>query len=491
MALHEYTKDHLVALLDGATNRTLGQVDVNKVFDRTIINPKITGIAGDVIEQSVLGYPSDSDSEPDLIVDGVKTELKTTGLQRNKGKSAYALQAKEPMSITGVSVNNIAKEYFEDSRLWHKLEHLLFVYYFYNSDKTVTAAEYADFVIQGYQFFEFSDEDREILKNDWLVVHDFVKEAQETLQDPETVYPQISKLRTKMLYMDTAPKWPHSPRFRLRRKVVSTIAQEYFGEKFEPLKGDKAFTTYNGLEKILSDFTRQHKNQSIEQIAASLDIPLKFNAKGIVNKSVTAHIMSKVFGADSSLSETETFAKTGIIPKTITLTTAGGRTEDTKFDAVDFTEWCDKDTVFEDSYIYEFFMSQKIMFIVFEEAFKDSPLEKNIFKGFKILTFSDDFIENEVHRTWNEVRDLVNNNKLQIIKNFKKDGTPKINPKTGLQSEAPNFPKSSDHSVFLRGTGMDSTQKTLVVNGLHMLPQNFWIKGKVLVDLLNQTEYIK
>ena len=94
MALHEYTKDHLVALLDGATNRTLGQVDVNKVFDRTIINPKITGIAGDVIEQSVLGYPSDSDSEPDLIVDGVKTELKTTGLQRNKGKSAYALQAK-------------------------------------------------------------------------------------------------------------------------------------------------------------------------------------------------------------------------------------------------------------------------------------------------------------------------------------------------------------------------------------------------------------
>lgn len=62
---------------------------------------------------------------------------------------------------------------------------------------------------------------------------------------------------------------------------------------------------------------------------------------------------------------------------------------------------------------------------------------------------------------------------------------------TGLQSEAPNFPKSSAHSVFLRGTGIDSTQKTLVVNGLHMLPQNFWIKGKVLVDLLNQTEYIQ
>ena len=187
MALHEYTKKNLVSLLDNAVNKTLGQVDVNNVFDRTKTNPKITGIAGDVVEQSVLGYPSDHDPEPDLIIDGIRTELKTTGLQRTKAKSAFALQAKEPMSVTGVAVNTIVNEEFENSRLWHKLEHLLFVYYFYNSDKTVSAAEYADFVIQGYQFFEFNEEDKEILKNDWLVVHDFIKGAQETLQDPESL----------------------------------------------------------------------------------------------------------------------------------------------------------------------------------------------------------------------------------------------------------------------------------------------------------------
>lgn len=37
-------------------NKTLGQVDVNNVFARTITHPKITGIAGDVVEQSILGY---------------------------------------------------------------------------------------------------------------------------------------------------------------------------------------------------------------------------------------------------------------------------------------------------------------------------------------------------------------------------------------------------------------------------------------------------
>lgn len=491
MALHEYTKENLVSLLDNAVNKTLGQVDVNNVFDRTKTNPKITGIAGDVVEQSVLGYPSDHDPEPDLIIDGIRTELKTTGLQRTKAKSAFALQAKEPMSVTGVAVNTIVNEEFENSRLWHKLEHLLFVYYFYNSDKTVSAAEYADFVIQGYQFFEFNEEDKEILKNDWLVVHDFIKEAQETLQDPESVYPKISKLRTQMLYMDTAPKWPNRPRFRLRRKVVSTIAQEFFGEKFEPLKGDKAFTTYKDLVRILSDFTTTYKDKSVEELAHIFNIPLKKKSDGKVNKSVTANIMSKVFGAESSLSQTETFAKTGIIPKTITLTTSGGRTEDTKFDAIDFSEWCNTEATFEDSYLYEFFMNQKILFIVFEEIYKDSPLEKNIFKGFKMLSFSDDFIESEVRRTWNDVRDLVNNKKLRIIKAFKKDGTPKLNPKTGIQAEAPNFPKSADHSVFLRGSATDSSYKSLEVNGLQMLPQNFWIKGKVLVELLNKTEYIK
>ena len=108
-----------------------------------------------------------------------------------------------------------------------------------------------------------------------------------------------------------------------------------------------------------------------------------------------------------------------------------------------------------------------------------------------MLSFSDDFIESEVRRTWNDVRDLVNNKKLRIIKAFRKDGTPKLNPKTGIQAEAPNFPKSADHSVFLRGSATDSSYKSLEVNGLQMLPQNFWIKGKVLVELLNKTEYIK
>lgn len=57
---HIFTKNQLDTIFNTVINQTLGDVDRNNVFNRTIGHDKITGIAGDVIEQSVLGYPADS-----------------------------------------------------------------------------------------------------------------------------------------------------------------------------------------------------------------------------------------------------------------------------------------------------------------------------------------------------------------------------------------------------------------------------------------------
>jgi len=43
-----------------------------------------------------------------------------------------------------------------------------------------------------------------------------------------------------MMYMDTAPKWPNRPRFRLKRAVVTNIVKEHFGVHFEPLKPENS-----------------------------------------------------------------------------------------------------------------------------------------------------------------------------------------------------------------------------------------------------------
>ena len=168
---------------------------------------------------------------------GVQTALKTTGIRLSK-KDEKQYEAKEPMSITAVSPNQIVLEQFSTSRFWHKLKHMLLVYYHYSSTKTVKASEYADFYIRGYEFHEFNAADEAILKNDWELIRDFIIEIQHNFDVPESQYSRISsELRDKLAYIDTAPKWPNPPRFRLKRQVVTDIVQKHFGNKLEQLPG--------------------------------------------------------------------------------------------------------------------------------------------------------------------------------------------------------------------------------------------------------------
>jgi hypothetical protein len=141
---HFFHKEELVRILESVLNKKLGEVDKNNVFARTSEHPKITGIAGDVIEQSVLGYPADQDQRPDLNIDGVLVELKTTGIRETGHGKNRKLVAKEPASITAVSLDKIASEKFYDSAFYHKIENLLFVFYHYDSNVTVRAAAYAN-----------------------------------------------------------------------------------------------------------------------------------------------------------------------------------------------------------------------------------------------------------------------------------------------------------------------------------------------------------
>ena len=95
---HFFHKNDIVARLENALNKTLGKVDVNNVFKKTKNKPKITGIAGNVIEQSVLGLSADNKQRTDLDIDGVNTELKTTGIRmskKEKGKYETAMKLLE------------------------------------------------------------------------------------------------------------------------------------------------------------------------------------------------------------------------------------------------------------------------------------------------------------------------------------------------------------------------------------------------------------
>ena len=485
---HIFVKTDLERILNEVRDKTLGEVDVKNVFARTKENPKITGIAGDVVEQSVLGYEPNTSRKPDLVVDGVPVELKTTGVLKKDDKFV----AKEPSSITAVSLKTIAKETYKTSHFWKKIEHLLLVFYWYKSAQTVIASEYANFPIKGHIFWEFDKDDQAIIEKDWQMIHDFVEQVQKECDSEEAKkhYPNLSTLiNKKTIYLDTAPKFPKSPRFRLRRRVVDFIVDKALNKtKYEVLP-DK-YAGLSDIEKKCLQITNQYGGKTISEILTSFGITFDENK---TPKQYAEQAVVRMFGGTSTkISQIEIFEKFGLKAKTVALTSKGKRTEDMKLFPVDFDELSTSDFDFEDSELFSFFHDNRLLCIVFEEQPVETgqkvKLSDNVFRGFQILTFDEDFIE-EVKKTWDDARETILQGKLKSDPVLDKNGNQRITPKTKIGMTAVNLPKAESFNVFFRGTGRTAKSKIEIL-GVKMLRQDYWIRGDYIAKALKTVKMI-
>lgn len=474
-----FTRQQVDGMLIATIGKTLLQVDKAQLFVHHEGRDKVKGIAGDIIEESVLGCKKDSKQEPDILVDGVLTELKTTGMIKPKREdSPYLYECKEPVSITAVSIPVIVNEEFETSNFWHKLAHMLWVYYWYKSPVTVKLEGYKDFPILGYQFYEFSEGDKVLLRQDWLLVRDFlilIHREYRTQEEREKQYPRLShELRGQLMLIDTAPKFPNSPRFRLKRSYATVIADKLFSKKhFEKL--DKRISKYDDIDRKCQEMTRKYKGKTFKQIANSLKVDINLNVKNFAECAVV-----KMFGGHAAkLNDIEDFAKIGIIAKSVPLKENGKGKEDMKLFLPNLVDWT-RETEFEDSAIYDYFAGHHFLFIIYRYVGKDV-----IFEGFKRIYFDEKFITENVKKTWKDVRDLITHKKLRIIKKVDKAGNYIIN-KSGTYMESPNFPKKATHNVFVRGgaTTSEDKYKTLEINGLKMIPQSIWLSRDVVKELI-------
>ena len=483
-----FTRQEIDNLLSAAIGKTLEEVDKAGLFAHHEGKSKVTGIAGDVIEISVLGCERDSKQEPDIIVDGEQVELKTTGLIKPKKKdSPYVYECKEPVSITAVSIPVIVKEEFETSNFWHKLAHVLWVYYWYNSPVTVKLDGYKNFPILGFQFYEFDEADRLRLKQDWLLVRDFlivIHRDYSGQEEREKQYPRLShELRSQLMLIDTAPKYPNPPRFRLKRSFATVIANSYFSKK-KLEKLSSPITRFADIDAKCEELNKGYVGKSFAEIADALDVPLK-NPKNFAEQ-----VVLKMFGGKSKkMNRIDDFVKIGLIAKSLPLSYKGTPKEAMKMFTPDFNEWVNE-VSFEESFLRDYFAEHQFLFIVYQYKDKgDKDISSIKFIGFKRVMLTDEFINSEVMKCWSQVRSLIKEKRLVIEKMFRKDGTPIINPTSGVQREAPNFPKEAQCDVFLRGSGTDSSDKykTLEINGLRMLPQEIWLSKRTTLDLyLNQ-----
>ncbi len=517
---HKYKKEELVKLFDSVVGKTLEEIDTKMIFENVKEFNNQKGVIGNVIEQCILGYEPDTKQEADLLIfDGKKeihTELKSTGLKMSDKINRFI--AKEPMSITGVGIFEITNQYFENSHFWDKLEHMLIVYYHYKAEKSVKPYEYRLFPIVSYDFHEFDEDDTYTLKQDWENVQSLVKRVLKKHpnckednweNNVKQEYIRIhGELRKQLSYIDLAPVYP--PRFRLKKPVVSNLVAKHFGYPLEKLP-DK-YIHISDIDRKCQQLTNKYAGKTVAELANLFEIILDDENKEI--KNIAEKISVAMFGGKSSrLNEIEIFEKFGLIAKTFTTTDRNQRTEDMKLFLIDFEEMTRlevvdeenggfRDITFEDSELYAYFTDYELLCILFEEPKMEFYIDKtsrkiiskkhslalNKFCGFRRLVFSDSFIDTVVRKLWGDTRDKIINNKLKNVISYDKNGLPKI-IKSGDVSCAPNFLKSSENAVFVRGSGTNSSDKykTESVNNIKMLPQYVWIKGSVIVEQLNES----
>lgn len=515
----KYTKAFVHALLEGVKGKTLGAVDKSHQFARTEKSEKITGIAGDVIEQSVFGYERDSKQECDIEIDGVLTELKTTGvripksdLAKVKGKvgDAYNLYlgAKEGISITGVTFEPTIQRDFKTSHFWEKSEHLLIVFYEYKSYEAVPASAYKDFPIVDYCYNTFSDEEQAKLRNDWELVRDYLQKVYDEYKSEDKRNEQLvgftHKLRPNLLLIELVPAFKkrlkkensdkiqtesyQKPRYRLKQTFVDYIVRGHFNKSRAntEISLKESFSSFAQLEARCHAISAKYKGKTLVQLKEDLGVE-----GDISNKNFGAQCVLKMFDADCKrLNQITDFTKAGIIAKTITITPTGGRTEDMKLSRIYFEEWADKDVEFQDSDVYTYFSEHSFLCPIFCEHDSENT-KKTTFEGFKRFAFDDDFIETEVKRTWKDSRNLIHQKTLKWEYLYDNKGRRRKND-SGSFMGSPNFPKSADYKVFFRGGANDSRDeaKTEEVNGIKMLPQFFWLKGSYIADKLKTIDYL-
>ena len=100
--------------------------------------------------------------------------------------------------------------------------------------------------------------------------------------------------RQRLTSIDTAPKWPNPPRFRFKRRFVSTLVQEYFGKKFDKLPD--TYTSFEEIDAKCHELTQKYSGKTISEL---FDI---FNIKmgKAPSKEDAERVVVKMFGGTAS-----------------------------------------------------------------------------------------------------------------------------------------------------------------------------------------------
>lgn len=373
--------------------------------DKTILyeyynNPKSKGSLGNLLEKHFFFYKPNNNKNADFDEAGI--ELKVTPYLINKRKE---LKAKERLVLT---IINYMKDYEEEdflkSHVYKKCALMLLIYYLYEPNKYRL-----DYIINYIKLFQFPEEDLEIIKNDYKIIIDKIKNGKAAeISESDTNYLGAC---TKGANANTLREQPFSDKkamqraFCLKNSYMTYILNNYIAnktEKYESVIKDAKILKEQTLEQYIISKLQPYYNQDIAFLKYKFNIPYQ-----ISNKSFTYLLAKNMLEVVND--KIEEFEKANIKIKAIRLNSNGMPKESMSFPTFKYTEIINENWL--DSNLYETFSTTKYLFMIYQYL-DDTTL---VFKKAMFWNVPEKDLNTEIKRVWEKTVEKIKNNEYDDL----------------------------------------------------------------------------
>lgn len=423
--------------------------------DRSVLfeyynNHRTKGSLGQLIEKHFFFYDINNNSEADFNEAGV--ELKVTPyIIKTNGD----LRAKERLVLT---IINYMKDYkeadFLKSHVYEKCALMLLIYYLYEPNK-----ERLDYLINYIKLFQIPEEDLEIIKNDYKIIIDKIKNGKaEEISEGDTNYLGAC---TKGANANSLREQPFSDvkamqrAFCLKNSYMSYILNHYIvnkTENYEAVIKDANILKEQSLEDYILSKLKPYYNQDIEYLKYKFNIPYQ-----VTNKSFT-YLLAK--GMLNVVNEKiEEFEKANIKIKAIRLKPDGMPKESMSFPTFKYTEIVKEEWL--ESELYETFSTTKYLFMIYQFIDDDTLL----FKKAMFWNVPEKDLNSEIKNVWKTTVERIKNN------------------------EYDNLPKISESSILhVRPHAQNANDTYPTLDGKQAIKKCFWLNASYIKKQIEESE---
>lgn len=467
------TLQEVMDILTSAEGKTFRELD--KTGRADVLANK--GALGNIIEESVLGYPVNSDAEADIQIGNSRYELKVTPLKHvRNGKET---SAKERLVIDVINYFKLAQERsFETSQMWSKAQNIILVYYY--DDRTDTKKELrVDCTVLMAYLLQYAPEDLATIRQDWKVIRDKVASGHaDQLSEADTNYLAACTKGANSSTLRDAPAPVDSPNDLIRAKqrafsfkasyMTAVIRRLLHGASGESLP----FTPDQALEDYIHKKVSRYFGKATGSIARDLHLlsaaPKQFNSQ---------LALGMLESAQRSIGNIEQFAKANVTGvKTIVMYEGVTRPQEhMSFRQISEEEWQElgnSSVEWYDSFLYKFFEENRFLFMVFRASglrrSQSSKLD-DVFTDAFLWNMPEKDIEKYVRPVWEWLHEAM------------------IAKKPLHYGRGTNeLPGPSFNGVFhIRPKGKDGKDTVLLPNGERITKQAFWLDRQYIAKIVS------